>query len=250
MKKLSLWAKNNKWPSRIILAFGILLINAAGIVTGLLLKDLGIIIPSAFFLLLVLIYFTAIILYPAKSQKRKLGFNRFYYRQKTCDSLLAATAFCMFICISNDKTPFKTYFSILQSVSASTPLPIADSSLKNYKSLPVFSKSLKGEDGKLLNWKERKKLLKAQVKAIKQSTDMSKGGKTALIILSVLLAIGLIFLVASLACNLSCNGMDGAAVLVGIGGTALVVFLLILVIRSINGKKKKKNIPKEPDPGI
>ena len=177
MKKLSRWVKTHQWPARIILVVSLLLMNAAGIVIGLLLKDLGISIPSFIFLSVIVIYFAAIILYPATSQKKKVGFNRFYSRQKTCDALLAATAFCMFMCISNDATPFKTYFSNAQLASASTPLHSSDSAKNNYKSLPAFSKSLKGENGKLLNWKERKKLLKTQVKAIKKSKGGSDGEK-------------------------------------------------------------------------
>jgi hypothetical protein len=69
--------------------------------------------------------------------------------------------------------------------------------------------------------------------------------------LSVVVAIGLIYLVAALACSLSCNGSDAAALIVGIGGAALVAFLLIIAIRAITGKKKKKVIiqdqPEKPE---
>jgi hypothetical protein len=58
----------------------------------------------------------------------------------------------------------------------------------------------------------------------------------------VLVAIGLIFLALGLACNLSCNGHDGGAVLVGVGGTALVIFLFIIAIRSIYPGKRKKRL--------
>ena len=58
----------------------------------------------------------------------------------------------------------------------------------------------------------------------------------------MIVAVGLLSLVASIACSLSCNGLDAAAVLVGIGGTALVVWLLMFVIRRIDGKKRKKRV--------
>jgi len=174
-----------------------------------------------------------------KKYKENFTPQAFYKKQKLCDVLLLSIAFLMFVCISSDKTPVETYFRTINTVYASKPILPKDSTFKNYKSLAAFSASIKDENGKLLKWKERKKLLKEQVKAIKKSKETSEGGKVALIILSVIVAIGLIYLVAALACNLSCSGSDAAAVLVGVGGTALIVFLLILVIRSITGKKKK-----------
>jgi hypothetical protein len=55
--------------------------------------------------------------------------------------------------------------------------------------------------------------------------------------LSVAVALGLLYLIAALACNLSCAGSDIAAVIVGVGGAGLVIFLLIVVIRKILGRK-------------
>jgi len=62
--------------------------------------------------------------------------------------------------------------------------------------------------------------------------------------LAVIVALGLAALVGALACELSCNGSEGAALLVGIGGTALIIFLLIITIRAIKrGKKEPKEAP-------
>lgn len=102
---------------------------------------------------------------------------------------------------------------------------------------------MKDANGKQLSWKERKKLLKAQVRAIKKADDLSNGAKVALIFLSALVALGLLFLVAALACDLSCSGSGAAAVLVGLAGTALIALLLVVVIRAILGKKRKKPKP-------
>ena len=88
-------------------------------------------------------------------------------------------------------------------------------------------------------------MLKTQLKEIRKADDMSKGEKVALIILSVIVALGLLALVGSAACTLSCNGSDAAALIVAIGGTALVVWLLISVIRRINSKTRKKRSKSE-----
>jgi hypothetical protein len=119
------------------------------------------------------------------------------------------------------------------------PIIPTDSSVSTYKPLAAFAASMKNEEGKMLKWKERKQLLKEQVKAIKQAKDMSKGAKAALIILSIMVALGLLALVAALACDLSCGGSDTAALLVAVGGTALIVFLLMLTIKAINKKSRE-----------
>lgn len=46
MRKISTWAKAHKWLARIILVLSLLLLNITGILTGLLLKDLSVIIPG------------------------------------------------------------------------------------------------------------------------------------------------------------------------------------------------------------
>ncbi|MGH2564923.1 MAG: hypothetical protein ACRDE5_10435, partial [Ginsengibacter sp.] len=121
-----------------------------------------------------------------------------------------------------------------------------DSIKKSYKSFSEFSASMKDKDGNQLKWKERRKLLKEQVREIKKSNELSKGDKIFLTILSVIIASGLLILVASLACNLSCNGSGAAAVAVGLGGAALIFFLFTLAMRGIHGKKKKKLDTEQP----
>jgi hypothetical protein len=242
MKKLSYWASHHKWPARIILIVSLQLLNLTGVITGVLLKDLGILLPAFSFLIITIVFFAGLFFYPKKQEKHCYAPGLFYRRQKICDGLLAVSAFCMFLCISNDRTPFKTYFAQYNAAAASVPSSFKDSSYNAFRIMVSFAKSMKDENGNMLKWKERKKLLKEQVRQIKQSTELSSGAKTGLIILCVLVAIGLILLALSLACNLSCNGHDGASVLVGVGGTALVIFLFILAIRAIYPGKRKKRL--------
>jgi len=153
----------------------------------------------------------------------------------------------MIVYFSNRPSEIFNYSTPLHAaLPVSTNLP-SDSTLKAYKTIEAFTASLKDETGKTLKWKEKKKLLKEQIRAIKKADDMATGAKVGLIILSVLVALGLLYLVAALACNLSCSGSAGAATAVMIGGAGLTVFLLIIVIRGILGRKKKpKNNAKEP----
>lgn len=247
MKQLSLWARNHKRKARIAMVFAWLMLTALAIIIGTTLNELSIELPSTVLLTTVALFFAAIFYYPLHSQKSFYGADAFYIKQKSCDLVLAACSFCMTLYVANKPGTLFQHYGNLYAATVIEPSVLKDSTTKTYKSIKDFSSSMKNEDGKMLKWKERKKLLKQQVKAIKTSGDMTNGEKTLLTILSVLVALGLLFLVASLACNLSCNGSEAAAIIVGVGGAGLVVFLLVLAIRGIHGKKKKrKNIDNKP----
>lgn len=246
MRKISLWAKTHKWPARIIIIVSFIILDFLGILSGAFLNDLNISFSFSVFLIFCSIYFLGFFLYPAKRVKgKRINPARFYFRQKACDLMLAASTFCMFIYLGNHPEKiFQGYSSFGATIEINPPLR-ADSLKKGYKSISEFSASMKDKDGNQLKWKERKKLLKEQIKGIKKSNDLSKGQKTFLTILSIIIGLGLIMLVASAACSLSCNGSDAAAVFVGIGGLALVIFLFTLAMRGIHGKKKKKKLTTE-----
>lgn len=237
MRKISAWAKAHKWPARIILIVSLLLLNITGILTGLLLKELAVIIPGSVFLLTILIYVWAILSYPARSTRPGYAPGQYYTKQKTRDFILAGTAFILFVYISNNNKLVSSSFLSLQAATNAHP---PDSQGRAYKPVWKFSASMKDENGKMLKWKERKKLLKEQIRGIKKSNELSKGEKVALTILAVLVALGLLYVVAALACNLSCNGSNAAAVIVGLGGGALVILLLIVALRAIYNKKRRE----------
>ena len=66
----------------------------------------------------------------------------------------------------------------------------------------------------------------------------STGGKVALISLTIIIAAFLAMLVLSWSCSLSCNGSDAAAILVGVLGMGLIIFLSIKVINRINRRPR------------
>lgn len=77
---------------------------------------------------------------------------------------------------------------------------------------------------------------------------MSDRTKATLFILSVLLAVGLLYAIDAMACNISCSGSEAGVVVIIIGGAVVTVFLLIIVIRAIIGKKKApKKMEINPD---
>lgn len=239
MKQVSLWARNHQWKARITMIIAWIILTALAIFIGTTLTGLNITLSSTTLLIIVATFFATVFYYPSRSQKTFHGSNTFYIRQKICDFLLAVCSFYMILYSANKPN---TIFQESDNIYAASiePSLAKDSSAKTYRSIKEFSISIKDADGKMLKWKERKKLLKQQVKAIKRSSDLSNGEQALLIVVSILVALGLFLLVASLACSLSCNGSGAAAVLVMLAGTGLIVFLLVLAIRGIQGKKKKR----------
>ncbi len=238
-KQLSYWAREHKWTSRFIIVFSFIVMNVLGIITGLLFSDLDLTFSNWFIVLSVLIFGIAWLKYPRKKQVTdKIEKNHVYVLRKTCDAVLIGTTFMMFAYFGNRQvTPLNT--SVF-SASAVNSFSLPGDSTKNYKSLEEFRKSLKDESGKPLKLKERKKLLKQQLKAIKKDNTTSRGDKLVLIILCVLLALALAYAVAAIACSLSCSGSEGAAVVVAVLGLVGVGLLTFFVISSIVRKSRKE----------
>ena len=248
MKQLSLWAKNHKWTSRILIVASFMLLNILAVLVGILLNDLSVVMPSAILVSAVFIFIICWLIYPLKKDKEtRIYQKKFYSIQKLCDFLLAGSTFLMIVFFADrETTPFTLSIQNSSAVNAYS-LPV-DSS-KTYKSIDEFKKMMKDQNGKTLRWKERKKLLKEQIRGIKKAENLSEGGKAVLIILSVLLALVLVYLVAALSCSLSCSGAEGAAVIVAILGIGGVVVLSYFLIRGIV-RKSKKDKAKEVKPNV
>lgn len=232
IKQLSYWAREHKWQSRFIIVFSLIIMNVLGIITGLLFRDLDKVFSSWFLFISILFFCITCFAYPGKIRSNA------YTLRKTCDAVLIGTTFLMFMYFGNRQVmPFD---SAIFSASAVNSFALPKDSTKTYKSLEEFKKSLQDKNGKPLKWKERKKLLKQQIKEIKKDKTMSAGGKTGLIILCILLAVVLAYGVLGLSCSISCSGSEGAAVVVAVLGLAGVALLTFFVIRSITRRSKRE----------
>jgi hypothetical protein len=86
--------------------------------------------------------------------------------------------------------------------------------------------------------------LRKNIRYIRQHYRQASGGeKAALIILSILVALALLYVVMALSCGIACSGSEGLALFVALLGTGLIVFLLVWVIKSINRKDRVKPKP-------
>lgn len=233
MKKISYWAKDHIWQSRLIIITIYILLNILGIFTGKLLEDVNVNLPQ--FCFIACAGFTIVLwfFYPGKSKK-------LYVRRKLFDFSLGAITFLMIMYTGNN---WAHLFIKSESAQASKIIRVSkDSTITNNRLITNFINSIKSMDVSKLSQKEKIKIIKKQIKEIKKDQETSKGEKTMLIILSVIIAIALLFLLASLACSLSCAGSEALALLVALGGTFLIIFLLVKFIKRIN-----KPVPKNEE---
>jgi uncharacterized membrane protein len=235
MRKISFWAKHHRFGAIAFLVIIKLLLAYIAFYIGSSLLDLDIHIPFFVFGIALFILVMAALIYPSRRFTR-LSKNQFYIRQKSCDFIVAACSFVMIGTLVNNNFPLPA--TTISSASNVTAIqPTADEILA---SLKYRDKTTLTRQEKRILKEEFKKQLKVYAVA-KVTGHTSDAGKAGLIILTIVAALGLLFLVASLACSLSCNGSDAAAVIVGVLGVALIVWGTIALIKRISkGPEKKK----------
>ncbi len=241
MRKLSLWARGHIMLTRFLIGLLYVVLNLLALFLGDLLFSADIVLPILFIYLPLALFFTGLIIYPVK--ERKHSYKNFYFQQKSADLLLAVSTFLIVVYGGNAFN--KTSQTPLSSAYA-TSFSIPSNKLVNTSSKIESKEESKPAAKKPVSKKELKKKLKSKWKEFrKHYKESTKGEKAALIILSIIIAAGLLLLLAGLSCELSCAGSDGAAVVVGLLGTGLIIFLLVRVIQRINRGPRVKKAPAE-----
>ena len=231
MKKISIWAFLHKWPARIIIIVAHFVLIAIALFLGDLIKTSGIRIPSEVIYGLAGLFILLFITYPVKNDKPK--YRNFYKSRKTADFALVSISFLLLLSFGNhyhldkNRSPFHFNHAYATELNpGKTPLEAR-----------TIEPSPKKKSSFFTNWKKK---LKENIRTIRREyKDATPAERTALIILAVVAALALLYLVAALACNLSCAGSDGAAIVVAVLGTALIIFLLVRVIKRIKRGKPK-----------
>ena len=240
MVKLSLWAKYHPAKARTLIIFMHLVLNALAVYTGFALMQLDINIPAVLIYITTLLFFAAVLLYPRR-QGIHIYFNKrqLYRIRKSCDFTLGICSFIL-VCFT-----FNNYKNDANTIAAFTAQAASFSKGGEKPSASAILASLSYRDKKTLTRSEKRILktefrhqLKVYVKA-KLTKDDEAAAKSVFIILSIIGAIGLTLLLASLACNISCNGSEAAAIIVSIVGLAAIIWTLIIVINAIKRHKKK-----------
>jgi len=234
---ISCWAKLHPWPSRLMIILSHLLLTFFALKTGIILTDAGITVPGFVHIGAGLLFGLAWIGYPVKTEKG-LRLNKwlFYRKRKIADLILISSTFIMLVQLGNNisnqnRQPFENLFG---SKAVACYVKVKDKDvhqIEKNESNPIFSHRSK------FGLKEKRNTIKAMLgNFFSEKYGNGSGGKTGLGILLIIGSVGLIFLIAALACELACSGAEGAAVLVGVIGAAGVVFLIVKAIQMMGRK--------------
>jgi hypothetical protein len=238
MKKISYWAKNHIWQSRLLIILIYILLNVNGIFTGKLLSEVNVIIPEIYFIVCIIFTIVLCIFYPERNAKPVVSSSVFYVRRKLFDFCLGAVTFLMIIYAGNN---WKHLFAKSESAQASNIIHVPkDTAIYNNPLIKNFIAVIKSMDVNKLSQREKLRLIKDQIKTIKHDKDTSNGSKALLITLSIIIALILLYGLAGLSCSLSCSGSEALAIIVAIGGTFLIIFFLIRIIKRITNSHVKK----------
>ena len=82
MRKLSLWAKQNKWKARATIIISHIILIMLAWFTGSQLSSMGKEPPAYFVYLFAVIYLVAVFAYPSKKNKVRINLASFYIKQK------------------------------------------------------------------------------------------------------------------------------------------------------------------------
>lgn len=237
MKKISFWASGHVKTARLLIVFIKLLLAAMAYYAGMALYKNEIILPSGaiyFFTFLVLLLVIAV--YPDR-KKTALSKNLVYIKQKTCDFILPLLSFLIIVTMVNTGNTVSSYPGAYSITIMKNPT--AQEILASGKT----KESLTRTEKKILK-KEFFKQLKIYA-AAKITGDKETSGKAWKIALAIIVMVGLIYLLAALACSLSCSGSDAAAIIVGTLGLTGIIFGFVLLMKRIHQGSKKINDGKD-----
>ena len=229
MKRISLWGYQHKWAARFLIVLCYIVLNTIGFILGDLLLYSGVEVSAFLVYLFTAVYLTGFVLYPLR--KNKPAYKNFYRRQKTCDALLVTASFLLIISAANLRHTANTPF---QPISVGAVVPVTQ--------LPGKTIGIQKPNKKhSLIHTVKKKAARLFQKVRNFYNSRSTAEKAVLIFLAVVLALVALYGVLALSCSLSCAGSDAAALVVGILGATLIVFLFARALRGIkrmNGKEK------------
>ena len=233
MRKLSLWAKHHTALARILIVISRILLFFIACFLGKQLTVLGIGLSPLWIYFFIAVFFIAGATYPRKRPSSN------YLKRKLYDFAVAGCGF--FITLSLVVQLDSPFYATAQAAVPVNPSPY------KYEEAKILLEQFKRGEKIKFTGKEKRIIRKEfnyqllQYGKAKITGNKADAEQAILIFLACVAAVGLLYLVAALACTLSCNGSDAAAVIVGILGLAGVIWGLIALIRAINRKKTKTN---------
>ncbi len=227
---VSCWARDHKGLTWVLIAlFSVVYAILAGYLgVGFYFEDIG--IPLAVQYAGLVLFIVGSFFYPLRSFTSGL-FRHTYWRQKTCDLIVMFSALLMIATLSNHYPSTVDDMSLDHGISTTehsgvVPLVVEWGHMKGKETLKTWLRNHK---------KEMRRSLKAMKKKYKEEGN-KKGVRFSQVLLMILTLGGaflLLSLVAALSCSLSCDGNDGAAAVVVIGGAGLIIWLSVIAFKAI-----------------
>jgi len=230
MRKLSFWAKDHPVYARIIIVFSHITLVWMAYFLGRQLSASGIVLPLFWTYFLMTAFFVVVACYPYKKNSKN------YFKRKLCDFIVTGCSFFLTVCFT---TLLDKPFTLYQTANAAAE--VKPSPYKYGEAKRLLEQFEKGEKTKFTG--KEKRIIKKEFKyqllqygKAKLIGNKSEEGQALAILLVCIAAVGLFFLVGSLACGIACNGSEAAAWIVFILGTAGIVWGTIAAIRAIKRK--------------
>ncbi|MCW3089126.1 MAG: hypothetical protein JWP81_195 [Ferruginibacter sp.] len=239
MKKLSLLARKHVLAARVLIICIRIILIVLACYTGELLYSMDVILSAssiyqASFLLIII----AIAVYP---DKRSTSSKKLFYTRKACDFILPLSSFLAIAAmVNNGNVSNKAVFT--------DPGTYATAVVKNPTAQEILAA---GKSKQMLTHKEKRILKREFYKQLKMfaaakiAGNTETSGKAWKIILAIIAMVGLTFLLASLACSLSCGGSDVAAVVVLAFGLTAIIWGFVAVMKRIKYGPKTNDQPTE-----
>lgn len=234
MRSLSLWAKHHYVQARILIVLSHVILFFVALFIAFRLSAMGILFSPLWIYFFIAVFLATAATYPPSRSVQN------FVARKWRDFVIAASGFILVILTV---TALDKPFSTSSSLYAATELPGKGF---RYAKAEKLIRAYQAGEKKHFTLREKmiiSKEFKYQLWRFGQAKitgRQSEAGDAALIIVACVVAVGLLFLLAALACNISCNGQDALAVIVGVAGTAAIIWGLVAVIRAIKRKKKKR----------
>jgi len=235
MRSISRWAKHHVAAARFIIFF----IHISLIILATYVGTHVPRMPVKVFYASALSAIMAATVYSLRSKKRLLNRDSFVFR-KTCEFIVATGLFFVTCFFVNHNLHFPSFQSRAYAFAIrNTPPGDTGAATQLVESLKYRDKNTLTKHEKRVLKKEFKTQLRAYAKAHRAH---NKDGEShaAEIIVTIVVALGLLFLLTILACSISCAGAEALGYLVLILGAVVITFFTVKVIKGFNKKRKEK----------
>jgi hypothetical protein len=220
MKQTSFWAKANPRKAQLSIFFLYILINVIAFGGGILIYETGIRFEDFFLDIAFIVFLLSFLLYKKDAK---------YHYRKTLDFLLAISTFLMIAFWGNRMTDRVPYMPLSSYTASGVTIKSTPSGDHTDKEISVSQS---------LNKKDWQKAGNGKIKKEKRKIDTWV--KVLLIALVLVAAFYLSYFVAALACNISCSGAEGLAIVVLVLGLAGTIGGGFFLIRRILGYRRRQ----------